>query len=260
MEFIILFLYLNLINSLTLAKYDTIELDLEHVSMLFDSSDFFLGDDMIFKFKTKGSCESNISYDYYDDFNEAYKVYETQFQAFSNKKEIKEEYEINNFRIRKDSGDLNGLNGKYLLIKYNCTDAVEITNINPNLSLGYIVLIVFACIVILFGIGIMINIVIKKYQKKKGNNNNDKIIKKESESQNNNNQNIDSQNTNNQEINNNSQEINSKNQEINSKNQEIKNNIQKINIQDNNSINKSKCNSQEFLNLNINTRNKFTEN
>ena len=62
MEFIILFLYLNLINSLTLAKYDTIELDLEHVSMLFDSSDFFLGDDMIFKFKTKGSCESNISY------------------------------------------------------------------------------------------------------------------------------------------------------------------------------------------------------
>ena len=200
MEFIILFLYLNLINSYTLGKYDTMELDWEYGSVLFDSSDFFLENDMDFKFKTKGSCESNISYGYYDDFNEAYKSYKTQFQIFSYKKENKDEYEINNFRIRKKSGDLNGLNGKYLLIKYNCTDTVEITNINinPNLSLGYIILIVFACIIIFI---IVILIVIKKCRKKKENNNNE-IIKKDGESQNDNNQNMDSRSTINQENNN----------------------------------------------------------
>ncbi len=191
MEFIILFIYLNLINSLTLEKYSTISVEWEINSILFDSKDFFIGDEMDFKFRTKGSCGNNISYAYYDGFGRAYQFYEALFQAFSNKEEIKDEYEIKYFRIKKNSEELNGLFGNYLLIRYNCTDTVEITNINinPKLSLGYIILIVFACIILSFSIVIII--VIKQNRKNK------EYIK--TKSQNNNNQNINSETTFNKE-------------------------------------------------------------
>ena len=208
MEFIIIFfIYLNLINSLTLEKYSTISVEWEINSILFDSKDFFIGDEMDFKFSTKGSCGSNISYAYYDGFGKAYKLYEALFQAFSNKEEIKDEYEIKYFRIKKNSEELNGLYGNYLLIRYNCTDKVEITNINQNqyLSTGYIIIIVFACIVLLFSISIVIIIIRRKRQS--------------IDNQNKDNQNINNQNTDNRNINQNQNNQNQNNQ--NSNNQDI---------------------------------------
>ena len=111
------------------------------------------------------------------------------------------------FRIKKNSEELNGLYGNYLLIRYNCTDKVEITNINQNqyLSTGYIIIIVFACIVLLFSISIVIIIIRRKRQS--------------IDNQNKDNQNINNQNTDNRNINQNQNNQNQNNQ--NSNNQDI---------------------------------------
>ena len=53
------------------------------------------------------------------------------------KNKKKEKYNIKYFIIAKIVEELNG-NGKYLLLKYNCTGITEIENINPNLNIGII--------------------------------------------------------------------------------------------------------------------------
>ena len=263
MEFIILFIYFNLINSLTLGKYGTIEVDWKFNSLLFDSSGFLLGDEMNFKFRTNGSCGSNISYGYYDTFQSLYKSYETQFQAFINKEEIKDEYEIKYFTIKKNSEDLNELEGKYLLLKYNCTDTVEITNINPdnNLNIGYILVIVFACIVLSFAVTIIIifirKVSIKKEKSKNNQSANDQNTNNQNANeQNKNNQNANEQNTNNQNAN----EQNTNNQNINNQNTDYQEIIYTIKIQKRNSESRNNENRNNGNRNNENPNNQSTNN
>ncbi len=42
------------------------------------------------------------------------------------------------FYYNKNCKRIEWINGKYLLLKYNCTGNTEIENINPNLNIGII--------------------------------------------------------------------------------------------------------------------------
>ena len=170
----------NLILSVILAKFDKIETDLN--SIAFDSSHFSLRDKMEFKFKTSFTCDNILYYNYYDQYDRIYKIFEAPLYVLSSKEKIehknKQKYDIKYFTIIKNAEDLNGLTGKYLLMKYNCTGRVEIENINPNLSIAIIVLIVFGCILIVVIAIIIVVCCIKKKCKNynNDNNNNNNIV------------------------------------------------------------------------------------
>ena len=174
---VIIFIFiinLNFIILFTLGKYEKTETS--DKSIAFDSSSFFIGDKMEFKFKTKGTCENIIYYGYHDQFSKVYQFYETQtpFNTLSTNDDIEKEnninYDIKYFTIKKKPTELNGFYGHYLLIKFNCSDKVEIENINPNLSTGVIVAIVFGCIIMIVSISISIYCYRKKKEKKEEEN------------------------------------------------------------------------------------------
>ena len=164
----ILIINLNFIILFTLGKYEKIEtLD---KSIAFDSSSFFIGDLMEFKFKTRASCENKIDYGYHDQYSKVYQFYEIQtpFNVLSKKNDSKTEgninYDIKYFTIKKKPTELHGFYGNYLLIKYNCSGSVEIENINPNLSTAAIIGIVLLCIIIIIA---SVSVSIYCYNKKK---------------------------------------------------------------------------------------------
>ena len=185
---VIIFIFiinLNFITLFTLGKYEKTETS--DKSIAFDSSSFFIGDKMEFKFKTKGTCENIIYYGYHDQFSKVYQFYETQtpFNTLSINDDIEKEnninYDIKYFTIKKKPTELNGFYGHYLLIKFNCSDKVEIENINPNLSTGAIVAIVFGCIIIIVSIIISIYCYRKKEKKEEENKKEEKEDNKEKE-------------------------------------------------------------------------------
>ncbi len=141
-----------IITTLILGKYSKIELEKSYSSFNFDSSEFFLLDTMIFEFKTKGTCEPNISYQYYDDTDSSFKKYETSFQLFPYEEKNENGFEIKCYSLVKKSEDLNGLDGNFVFFKIKCSDSIEIRNINPNLDTGYIILIILAALIIIGGI------------------------------------------------------------------------------------------------------------
>ena len=106
---LIFFIFINNINFITLftlGKYENTETS--DKSIAFDSSSFFIGDKMEFRFKTKGTCENKIYYGYHDQFSKVYQFYETQtpFNTVSTRDYIKRDqninYDIKYFIIKKN--------------------------------------------------------------------------------------------------------------------------------------------------------------
>jgi hypothetical protein len=106
---------------------------------------------MKFELKTKGNCEQNISYQYYDDYSIAYDIYKTSFQLYPYDEKIKDDYNIKFYSLEKSIQDLNGLYGHYLLLQFNCNDKFEIKSVNPNIQSEYIVLIIMSIVIVLIG-------------------------------------------------------------------------------------------------------------
>ena len=160
---------INVVYLLTLGKYHKVEISSD--AIVFESKDFLVGDKMEFKFKTNSTCNNTINYAYYDDYNGAYSKYETYYSIKARKEKISyknknKQYEVKYFTIIKNSEELNGLDGDYLLIKFNCDNSVEIENINPSFSTWKIVLIIISCLIFIAGITI---ILILKFCKKDEN-------------------------------------------------------------------------------------------
>ena len=129
---------------------------------------------MGFKFKTRATCENKIDYGYHDQYSKVYQFYEVQtpFNVLSTKNETEKEgninYDIKYFIIKKKPTELHGFYGNYFLIKYNCSNSVEIENINPNLSTAAIIGIVLLCIIIIIAsVSVSIYCYNKKKKKKK---------------------------------------------------------------------------------------------
>ena len=162
--FILFFINFNIIYSFILGKYDSIETNFD--SILFDSKDFFIGDKMEFKFKPTNYCDDILYYGYYDDSRDANVIYETPLYVSSLKE--KNNNKILYFTIVKNEEELNGLDGNYVLLKFNCDGSVEIKSINPKSNIINIIIIVVVCLIVI--IIIIVVIIICCIYKKKNEN------------------------------------------------------------------------------------------
>ena len=120
---VIIFIFIiniNFITLFTLGKYEKTETS--DKSIAFDSSSFFIGDKMKFKFKTKGTCENKVYYGYHDQFSKVYQFYDTQtpFNTLSTNYDIETEnninYDIKYFIIKKKT---NGIEGFLWTLSFN---------------------------------------------------------------------------------------------------------------------------------------------
>jgi predicted Holliday junction resolvase-like endonuclease len=179
---IFIFVNIKLIFSLSLEKYGKIRT--EDNIIVYDSSDCNLDDKIELKFtpySTGCYCENNLHYQFYDLFKRVYQIYQANYSVYSSKEVIKDKKEIKYFTIYKSNKVLNGLDGNFLLLKYNCNGVVEIENISPKLKAGYIALII---ILIIFVI-VIIFIIIYCLRKKKSSNNANNINNNTNNNQNN---------------------------------------------------------------------------
>ena len=222
MKNFLIFVFVNfkIIFSLSLEKYGKIET--EYNTILFDSSQFNLGDKIEFKFTTNYYCENILHYQFYDEYNKVYRFYQTNYSVICSKESIEDSKNLKYFDINKENEVLNGLDGNYLLLKYNCTGLVEIENISHRLKTGYIVLIVIVVIIII----IVVIFVTVYFCRKKNIKNNEEIDNK---LPNPNNENENEVNNNNNNINNNINTIQvlRNNNEINNNNPESSNRMTK---------------------------------
>ena len=166
----ILIINIYLIFSFTLGKGDSIETDFD--SILFDSKSFYIRNKIKFKFIASNYCENILYYGYYEDYYSAYKIYETPFYVLSSKE--KNNNKILYFTIIKNSEELNGLDGKYILLKFNCNGTVEIINFN---SKSYFLNIILTSIILLFIVIIIIIIIYCIYKRKYKNKNKNREYK-----------------------------------------------------------------------------------
>jgi len=145
-----------------LSKYMQIEATDENF-ILFESSSFSIDDEIYFEFRSEGDnaqCNDIINYDFYDT-QEAANTNITPSNSI--KKETSKSVTVNGvktsetlyFTIEKKTTNLNGTNGDFLLINFDCTGNLIIENTETNNATIIIVVVIIAFILI-FGIIIAI--------------------------------------------------------------------------------------------------------
>ena len=161
--FITFFVKKILLSIDILEKYSSIST--YNDSIIFNSTDFSNGDIMSFKFGTNNSenyynnntCEEQLEYQYYDTINN---ITDDNYTLYSIKAALSEkDNSIRYFNINKTETELNGLEGNYLLLIFNCNTMVTIENIREKAKKlneedgsqkDYIVSIVFVILFIIF--------------------------------------------------------------------------------------------------------------
>ena len=154
---ILLFVNIKLIFSFNLEKYGKMKVN--YNTIVHDSSDFNLDDKIEFKFtydSTNCYCENILHYQFYDLFKRVYQIYHTNYSVTSSNEDFEAKKNIKYFTIYKSNNVLNGLDGNFLLLKYNCTGMVEIESISHKLKAGYIALIIISIIIVIIAIVITI--------------------------------------------------------------------------------------------------------
>ena len=154
---ILLFVNIKLIFSFNLEKYGKMKVN--YNTIVHDSSDFNLDDKIEFKFtydSTNCYCENILHYQFYDLFKRVYRIYHTNYSVTSSNEDFEAKKDIKYFTIYKSNKVLNGLDGNFLLLKYNCTGWVEIESINHKFKAGYIALIIILIIIVIIAIVITI--------------------------------------------------------------------------------------------------------
>ena len=150
---ILLFVNIKLIFSFNLEKYGKMKVN--YNTIVHDSSDFNLDDKIEFKFtydSTNCYCENILHYQFYDLFKRVYRYFHANYSITSSKEDFKDKKDIKYFTIYKSNKVLNGLDGNFLLLKYNCTGMVEIESISHKLKEGHIALIIISIIIAIIAI------------------------------------------------------------------------------------------------------------
>ena len=169
---ILIFVNIKLIFSLNLGKDGILEI--EDNTIVFNSSNFNLYDNIEFKFSTYYYCENILHYQFYDIYNRVYQIFHANHSVISSKEVIEDKKDIKYFTIYKINEVLNGLDGNFLLLKFNCTGKVEIENFSHKLKKEYIALIIIMIIIIIIITIVSIICYLKKNNKE--NRDNDQII------------------------------------------------------------------------------------
>ena len=89
-------------------------------SIIFESKEFSEGESMHFKFEINNNrlCKKALLYEYYDDINLITNKTNPKYSAFQ--ESSKKNNTILHYFITKKKEELNGLNGDYLLMVFNC--------------------------------------------------------------------------------------------------------------------------------------------
>ena len=233
-----------------LKKYGTIKVSGTDGGIIFDSSEFKEGEDMFFKIEALIFYDNNIYYEFVDDLSTYYPspFYYNYFSAYYTNTDYDGSYEIHYYTITKDKAHLGNLKGKYLIIFFECSGFVTITNTKENEGNISTIIAVIVVIIVVIGIGVLIYYCIRRRK-------NAQMIQMTNAqvnqvyNQNNMNQNNNMYNTN---IMNQNNIIYNQNNMIPNYNPNPNNNNQNINININ--VNQNKTNS----NRNQNNQNNYT--
>ena len=142
-----------------LNKYSSTQTSKGYI--IFDSSQFKIGDEMYFVIKASNDfCSKNLYYDFYDDTDSInvlsepyYYISSESFSSTSVNGKVTS-YKLY-FTIKKKENELNGKSGNYLFMKFDCSGSIEFENTKKNESFA-----VIAIVFIVFGVIILIFIVI----------------------------------------------------------------------------------------------------
>ena len=139
-----------------LKKYSSTKTSNNYV--IFESSEFKIGDKMYFEIESSNNgCSEYLYYDYYDDI---YSVNILDKPLNFVKKDSSSTTSVNGritsytlyFTIKKEREELNGLSGNYLFMNFDCLGSVEIKNtkISGITKTLIIVFVVLAFFILLF--------------------------------------------------------------------------------------------------------------
>ena len=150
-----------------LKKSGSITVNWDDGGIIFDSSDFKVGDEIYIKIKAEYFYDSHIYYEFVDDLStyEPSYVYEDYYKTFSTKTDYEGDFVIHYYTIKKDNSHLDNQKGNYLIIYFDCDGSVTITNTveNEGNNATVIAVVVVAVIVVI----VVLAIVIYCYRRKK---------------------------------------------------------------------------------------------
>ena len=247
-----------------LKKYGTITVDSADGGFIMDTSGFQKGEEIYLKITAAEFIEREIYYEFVDDIdNYNPSIYfEDYYSASPSRTDYDGYKKIQYYTIKKDSSHLNGLQGNYLFIYFECYGKITVTNTEKDegkISTGVIIVIIIIIIVIVAGCIGYFCYRRKKQAQIRSRNPLEPVINYNNNQLNNNNQQINNnQNYNNQQYNinqnyNNNQQYNNNqnynnNQQYNNNNQQYNNNQNYNNNQQYNNNNQQYTNNQNYNN------------
>ena len=145
-------LIINVLSFEILQKYGTLKTWDDHI--VFESKDFSIGDEMYFSLKTVNYCDDYLYYQYYDNIDDINdNIDPTYYVIYDSKSSVTVngvlESLTKSFIIEKKGEDLNGLNGNYLYLKFDCPGSVEIENTKSSGKSTIIIIIIVLIVVVL---------------------------------------------------------------------------------------------------------------
>ena len=156
---IILYLIIKVSAYKILKKYGKVE-DTGG-SVIFESNDFFSGDNMFFKIKINKECKSDLEYEYYDTSEGI-----SSFTEYSVSQKSSETTRVQGsvtsktlyFTIEKKSTEYNGSNGNYLFLKIDCNGKIDFENTEKDQSNDSLIIVVVVTVVFLVIIIVIIGV------------------------------------------------------------------------------------------------------
>lgn len=149
---------INVFSYPTLRKYDSLKTNEELI--VFESGDFSEGEKMYFKITTEGFIAGVSDFLYYEYYDNLESVIENSKPKYYVKSSSRSSTSVNGvetsstlyFTITKKIGELDGSNGKYLLLNYECNGQYKIENTESDGStkIMIVIIIVFCAFFVIF--------------------------------------------------------------------------------------------------------------
>ena len=141
-----------------LKKYGTIQAKGSDGGIIFDSSDFEEGEDIFFKIKAEYFYDTEIYYEFVDDLSTYHPslFYNSYHSTHYTDKDYESGFDIYYYTIKKDKTLLGNLEGKYLIIFFQCRGIVTITNTKENEGNSSVYIAIVVIIIVVIGIGVLI--------------------------------------------------------------------------------------------------------
>ena len=136
-----------------LNKYGSIKT--KYSSMIINSTDFNLGDDIYLTFNSESNCDEYLRYQFYDEIKDIYnQTSDLKYNMRPGSKAIthllgSKTHLSLYYTINKNKGYLENLKGNILYIEFKCEGEVEIKNTKDNASIIYLYIGIFIAILFL---------------------------------------------------------------------------------------------------------------